>query len=102
MDDTIFDLRSSILDPHAYGSSNGLDTTSENLKLKFGTCDQVAPPSMEVNEKPKSGASLEPPGVPAPSRPMSDGKPLTPGNGVVVGTCSTMKRFWILPFSIPF
>ena len=73
--------------------------TSENLKLKFGTCVQVAPPSMEVNEKPKIGASF---GVTPPSRPMSGGKPLTPGNGVVVGICSTMKRFWIVPLSIPF
>src|SRR5262249_50519554 len=38
----------------------------------------------------------------APSNPMNGGCPLTPGNGVVVGSCCTMKRFWISPLSIPF
>src|SRR5262245_40242859 len=85
-----------------YGCSGGLDTISENLKLKFGTCVQVLPPSMELNDCPKIGASLgRPSPEPDPSRPMSGGVPLTPRNRLVLGICSTMKRFWIRPLSIP-
>ena len=89
-----------ILNPH--GSPNGLETMSENLMLKLRFRDQVAPPLVEENDRPKIGASFGGPVGGPPSNPMNGGCPLTPGNGVVVGSCSTMKRFWISPLSIPF
>lgn len=55
---TILDLLSAILKLHAYGSPNGLDTISENLKLNLGSTVQVVPPSEEKNDWLKIGASF--------------------------------------------
>jgi hypothetical protein len=44
--------------PHPQGSPNGLETMSENLMLKFWFRNQVAPPLVEENDRPKIGASF--------------------------------------------
>jgi hypothetical protein len=82
-----------ILNPH--GCPNGLETMSENLMLWFGSLDQVAPPSVEENDRPKIGASFGGPFGGPPSSPTNGGCPLTPGNGVVVGTGKNwgLRRF---------
>jgi hypothetical protein len=45
-----------ILNPH--GCPNGLETMSENLMLKAGFRNQVAPPLKEKYDRPKIGASF--------------------------------------------
>ena len=70
-------------DWHDYGR----DVINENLKLKLTTLVQVTPPSMELYDRPKIGTSFgKPVADPEPSRPISGGIALTPGNGVAVGT----------------